>query len=309
VHPLPAILALAVAAAASAEVSPPLPLPPPPEGPGQARRPDTLGEAPVAPAGAQAAPLHPDEAVSHWRTAIASGVTGKFGGMQLTSAHENSHLLLYFGGQADGAWAEGLGQAARLRLRMFSGGESEIFLPSDGDAEAAWAMGPKELRFVAVRIEAARHPALALQTLAQLSTLPCFEGALSLAGDGMRLDYFVSPVEVAWVWYYGGAHITHSPGWPTETDRPSAASAARLRYSLLLPPAVVLSAEGDLVKLWGKADLFATAEGSVGWQILRRQAALQLTARYSAFRRRGQVPDTSATEGELVILTSATLAY
>jgi hypothetical protein len=229
--------------------------------------------------------------------------------MRLASAHENSHVLLYFGGQADGAWAEGLGQAVRLRLRMFSGGESEIYLPSDGDAEAAYSMGPRELRFVVARLEAARHPGLAIQTLAQLSTLPCFEGALSLAGDGMRLDYFVSPVEIAWVWYYGGAHITHTPGWPTESDSPSAASAARVRYAILLPPAVVLSAQGDLVKLWKKTDLFASAEASVGWQLLRRQAALHLTARWSGFRRRGEVPDTSATESELVILASATLAY
>jgi hypothetical protein len=47
----------------------------------------------------------------------------------------------------------------------------------------------------------------------------------------------------------------------------------------------------------------------VGWQILRRQAALHLTARWSAFQRRGEAPDTSATESELVILATATLAY
>jgi hypothetical protein len=304
--PLPAILALAAALARAAG---PLPAPPPPAGPEEARRPETLDEGPVAPGGAQAAALHPDEAVSHWRTAVATGVAGKFGGMRLESAHENSRVLLYFGGQADGSWAEGLGQAVRLRLRLFSGGESEIYLPSDGDAEAAYALGPRELRFVVARIEAARHPGLAIETLAQFSTLPCFEGALTLDGDRMRLDYFVSPIEVAWVWYYGGAHITHVPGWPTESDSPSAASAARLRYAILLPPAVVVSAEGDLVKLWKKTDLFASLEGSVGWQVLRRRAALHLTARWSTFRRRGEVPDTSATESELVILASATLTY
>jgi hypothetical protein len=312
VRTLPAILAVAFAAsAAAAGAAEPatLPPPPPPAGPAEPLRPDTLGEAPVARAGDQAAPLHPDEAVSHWRAAVATGVAGKLGGARLESARENPKVLLYFGGQADGAWAEAIPRAARLRLRMFSGGESAIYLPSDGDAEAAYSLGPRELRFVVARVEAARHPALAIQTLAQLSTLPSLEGALSLAGDRMRLDYFVSPVEVAWVWYFGGAHISHVPGWPTETDQPAAASAARARYALLVSPAVILSAEGDLVKLWGKADLFASAEGSVGWQILRRQAALHLTARWSAFRRRGEVPDTAATESELVLLTTATLSY
>ncbi len=59
----------------------PAPLPPPPSAapgarrPGEhrprssavPRKPGTIGEAPVAPAGSQAAPLHPDETLSHWR--------------------------------------------------------------------------------------------------------------------------------------------------------------------------------------------------------------------------------------------------
>lgn len=268
-----------------------------------------IGESPVAPAGAPAANLAVDPGVSHWRGAVGTGIAYRNGGEPLASTHESHGVLLFFGGQADGRWSEGIGHTVRLRARVFTGGESSIYVPSEGDLEGAWSIGRRELRFVVARVEAARHPALAIQTLAQLSTLPSLEGALSLAGDRMRLDYFVSPVEVAWVWYFGGAHISHVPGWPTETDQPAAASAARARYALLVSPAVILSAEGDLVKLWGKADLFASAEGSVGWQILRRQAALHLTARWSAFRRRGEVPDTAATESELVLLTTATLSY
>ena len=179
----------------------PSPHAPPPRAAG------TIGEAPVAPAGSQAAPLHPDETVSRWRYSLATGVAGKFGGRQIEQGRENPGVLLYFAGQADGVWTEGRGHAARLRLRMFTGGENEIYVPSDGDVEAAYMIGPREFRFVIGRLEVGRYPALGIEALAQFATLPCFEGSLSLAGDTMRLYYYLSPVEAAWVRYYGGAHI------------------------------------------------------------------------------------------------------
>lgn len=272
-------------------------------------RPWTIGEAPVAPAGSQAAPLHPDEAVSSWRAAIATGIVGKFGGERISSARENPHVLLYFGAQADGLWSRGLGQAARLRLRLFTGGETDVYVPSDGDAEAAYLIGPREFRFVIGRIEVGRYPALAIEALAQAGTLPCFEGSLSLASDTMRLYYFISPIEAAWVQYEGGAHIRHSAAWASESDRPEPASAGRLRYTVLLPPGLILSAQGDLVKMWRKADLLVSVEGSVGAQVLRQQAAFNAVVRWNGFTRRGLAPDSTETENELLALLVATLSF
>lgn len=290
------ILALALATAALAQERDPV-------------RPGTVGEAPVAAAGSQAAPLAPDEALSHWRYALAAGVAGRFGGMRLVSARENRSVLLYFGGQADGAWTEGHGQAARLRVRLFTGGESELVVPSDGEVEAAYMLGRREFRFVVGRIEVARHPALALQTLAQAGTLPGFEGTVPLAWDTMRLTYLVAPVEAAWVYYYGGAHISNAPGWATESDRVSAASAARLRYTILLPASVLLSLQGDLLKLWHDADLFLSIEGSLGYQVLQRSTAFNLVARWSNYSRRGPTRGTTANEAEGMLLGTATLAF
>ena len=277
--------------------------------PGPERRPGTIGEAPVAPAGSQAAPLHPDETFSHWRFSLATGVTGKFGGMQLEAARENPGVLLYFAGQADGLWTEGYGQAARFRFRMFTGGENEIYIPSDGDVEAAYMIGRREFRFVIGRLEVGRYPAIGLEVLAQLATLPCFEGSLPLAGDTMRLYYYLSPVEAAFVRYYGGAHIDHSAAWPTESDRPVAASTGRLRYTLLLPPSVLLSLQGDLVKMWDKADLLLAVEGGLGYQVLERSAVFNAVVRWNSYTRRGLAPETNASESEMLLLGVATLVF
>jgi hypothetical protein len=303
---LASVLALATAAAAGAQDR----LPPPPgrsEPRGQVD-PSTIGEAPVAAAGAQAAPLHPDEAYSNWRHSLATGVTAKVGGMDLSSRHENPRVLLYFGAQADGLWTERYVRAARLRIRLFTGGESEIYVPSEGDAEVAYMLGRRELRFVVGRLEVGRYPALGVEALAQAATLPCFEGALSLAGDAMRLYYYLSPVEAAWVHYYGGAHIRHTAATPTESGALAAATAARLRYTLLLPAALVLSVQGDVMKTWAKPDLLVAAEGSLGYEVLERSAAFNLSMRWSSYTRR--VPgDASESESELMVLAVAGLVF
>jgi hypothetical protein len=268
---------------------------------------DAIGAAPVAPAGSQAAQLPPEEAGSPWRLSIATGVAGRFGGRELEAGQEDARVLLYFAGQADGTWTEGRGRAARARIRLFTGGESDIYVPSDGEAEAAYALGRPEFRFVVARLEVGRHPALAIQVLAQAATLPSFEGSLPLAADTMRVSWSLSPIEAAFVRYRGGAHVPHLPGWPTESDRPVAASAGRLRYTLLLPGAVLLSAQGDLVKAWRKADLLLSAEGGLGHAVLDRTTVFNATVRWNAYTRRGLAPGTSATESELLVLATATL--
>jgi hypothetical protein len=279
--------------------------------PGPKRLPGTIGEGLVAPAGSQAAPLHPDESLSHWRFSLATGVSGRFGGDQIVTAKQNTKMMLFFAGQADGLWTEGYGQAARFRARMFTGGESEIFIPSDGDAEAAYMIGRREFRFVIGRAEIARYPALDLELLAQISTLPCFEGSLSLAKDTMRLYYYVAPVGAAWVRYYGDAHIEHAAGWPTETDTVTAATSGRLRYTVLLPPTMLLSLQGDLMKMWDKADLLLAAEGSLGHQVLDQSAVFNVTVRWQSYRRRGDetAPGTSDTESEVLLLAVASLVF
>src|SRR5512133_708713 len=107
---LAAAIALPVAAQQEGAVPPPppppprgvAPLPPPPHAAERAPksgtlgrplppgRPGTIGENPVAPAGSQAAPLHPDESVSHWRFSLATGVAGRFGGDQIVTDQQNS---------------------------------------------------------------------------------------------------------------------------------------------------------------------------------------------------------------------------
>jgi hypothetical protein len=305
-----------------------VPLPPPPPGMSRLPTPDlrvpprrapgTIGEAPVAPAGSQAAPLHPDESVSHWRYSLATGVAGKFGGRQIERGRENPGVLLYFAGQADGLWTEGHGQAARVRLRMFSGGEDEIYVPSDGDVEAAYMIGRREFRFVIARLEVGRYPALGIEALAQVATLPCFEGSLSLGGDTMRLYYYLSPVEASWVRYYGGAHIGAADraaaralgaDWPSESARPVAASAGRLRYTVLLPPSVLLSLQGDLMKMWDKADFLVSAEGSLGYQVLDQSAVFNVAVRWNGYTRRGLGPETNVSESEVLLLGIASLVF
>jgi hypothetical protein len=268
-----------------------------------------IGESPVAPAGSPAAPLHPDETIGHWRYAMASGVAGRFGGMQLDPDRENPGVLLYFGAQADGLWSEGFGKSARLRLRMFTGGESEVYLPSDGEIEGAFMIGRREFRFVLGRLEVGRYPALGVDVLAQLATLPCFEGSLPLLGDTMRLYYYVSPVEASFVRYHGDAHIEHSAAWASESDVPVAASAGRLRWTLLLPPSVLLSLQGDLMKMWNKADTFLAGEASLGYQVLDGSAVFNVSARWDRYRRRGLGAETSETDGEMKLLAIASLVF
>lgn len=289
---LASILALALAGAASRD----------PAGPAA-----PAAEPPDVPAGSQAAPL--DEGATPWRLALSTGVAGRLGGRRLSAREENPRVLLFFSGQADGSWPEGHGQAARLRFRLFTGGESGIYVPSDGEVEVAYLVGRPAFRFVLARVELARQPGIALQTLAQAGTLPSFEGSFFVAGDTMQLAYFVSPVEAAWVRYHGGAHLEHLPGWTTEDDRPSAASAGRVRWTMFLEPALAVSVEGELAKFWGAADLLLAAEGAVGYQLPRQQAAFHAGVRWSSYTRRGLARDTRETDAEVVLLAAASLAF
>jgi hypothetical protein len=273
------------------------------------RAPGTIGEAPFVAAGSQAAPLHPDTSVSPWRVALATGVAGRFGGYQISSRRENRGVMLYFGAQADGLWTEGYGRAARLRLRMLTGGESQVYVPSDGDVEAAYMIGRPEFRFVVARAEVGRYPGLGVEALAQVATLPSVEGSLPLLGDTMRLYYYVSPVEAAWVRYYGGAHIEHSAAWSTESDRPVAATAGRLRWTLLLPPSVILSLQGDLLKMWNQPDLLVSGEGSLGVQVLEQSVVFDAVIRWDSYRRRGEAPNTDERASEMKLMALATLVF
>jgi hypothetical protein len=341
--PAPALLALALLlaapllAAAQEPLPPPppppsdepVPLPPPPPGtreiprgerappydpvaappPSQERAPGTIGQAPFVAGGSQAAPLHPDPEVSPWRLALSTGIAGRFDGHQISSRRENRSVLLYFGGQADGVWTEGYGRSARLRLRMFTGGESQVYIPSDGELEAAYMIGRPEFRFVVGRIEVGRYPGLAVEALAQVATLPSVEGSVPLLGDSMRLYYYVSPVEAAWVYYYGGEHIDHSAGWSTESDRPVASTAARLRWTVLLPPSVILSLQGDLLKMWDRPDLLVSGEGSLGIQVLEQTVVFNAVIRWDSYTRRGTAPNTETTTSEMKLIGLATLVF
>ena len=267
-----------------------------------------IGGAPVAPAGSQAAPLPPEGPGSPWRLSIASGVAGKRGGREVEAGRGNARVLLYLAGQADGTWSEGWGRAARVRLRMFTGGDGDLYVPSDGDAEAAFALGRPEFRLVVARVEVGRYPALALQILAQAATLPSFEGSLQLASDTMRLSWSVSPIEAAFVRYRGGAHLADQPGWPAESARAFAATAARVRHTILLPGALLLSVQGDLVKAWRRGDLLLAGEGSLGYAVLDRTTVFNAAVRWNAYTRRGLAAGTTETESELLVLATATLA-
>jgi hypothetical protein len=265
-------------------------------------------DAPFAPAGSQIAPLAPDEGRSAWRLALATGLAGRVGGMRLTASRENPGVLLFFAGQADAAWSRSFGEAARLRFRLFTGGERDIYVPSDGEVEGAFALGRREFRFVVARLEAGRYPAIGLDAIVQAATLPSFEGTLAFVDDAIRVQYSVSPVEAAFVRYHGAWHVPGVAGWPSESATPVAASAARLRYSVLVAPAVVVSAEGEIAKLWRRADLLAAAEASVGWQALDRTALFSLGLRWNGYTRRGVAPGTSDSASEVLIVAGATLA-
>lgn len=331
-------LSLSVSASAAAQDLPPpppppaddVPLPPPPTprpaarpgGPVTAtpgalaakpRRhqdpPGVIGEGPLAPGGVMAAPIHPDERFGNWSLAIASGVAGRWGGYQLQAGKPNASVLLYLGAQADGLWTEGTAQAARLRLRMFTGGDGMIFLPSEGEFEAAYMLGRREFRFVLVRAEVARYPGLAVQVLAQASTIPSVEGVISLAGDKVRLFYGVTPVEAAYVWYYGkDAHITHSLTATNENAGAEAATAVRLRATFMVPPSVLLSVQGDFMRMWGPGDQLSSVEGSAGFALLDKTVLLDVLLRWESYTRRSKLtPGAMETADQLIGMATATL--
>jgi len=253
----------------------------------------TIGEGPVAPAGAQTANLHPDEEIGNWRFALASGIVGRWNGDQVDPPKANSVAMLYFGGQADGLWTEGYGRGTRFRLRMMTGGENVIFVPSDGDAEAAFMLGRREFRFVAARVEAARHTALGLQAFLQAATFPSVEGSVSLKGDTMRVSYFVAPVEAAWAWYRGANHLARADETPMEQRTVYPATAARIRYTAVAPPAVLLSIQADFVKMWGVADALASVEGSAGFAALENTVLFNVSLRWDHATLRGPTKDSS----------------
>lgn len=270
--------------------------------------PSSIGPVPVARAAAPAAALQTEVGPSGWRVALASGVVGRSGGERITARERNAPVLVYLGLQADAEWPEGRGQAARLRLELMAGGENTILAPSDGALEAAFMLGPREFRFVVGRLELQRYPSLGLETLAQVSTLPSVEGSLSFAGDAVRFDYLVAPVQMGWVYYYGGAHIDHGPAVATESDRPFAASAGRLRYTLLLPSDVVLSVQGELMKAWKEPDLLAAGEAGLGYAVLARSVAFHLGARWTSYERRGPATaDDTDRASDLKVMLTATL--
>ncbi len=273
--------------------------------------PGVIGEGPLAPGGAMAAPIHPDERFGNWSLAIASGVAGRWGGYQLQDGKPNAAVLLYLGAQADGLWAEGTAQAARLRLRMFTGGDGMIFLPSEGEFEAAYMLGRREFRFVLARAEVARYPGLAVQVLAQASTIPGVEGVISLAGDRARLFYGVTPVEAAYVWYYGKAHLTTIDGFTNENRGVEAATAVRLRATFMVPPSVLLSVQGDYMRMWGPGDQFRSVEGSAGYALLDKTVLLDVLLRWESYTRRSSSttlpPGSMETADQLIGMASATL--
>jgi hypothetical protein len=275
---------------------------PPPRG--------TIGEGPLTAAGSIGAPLHPDELRDNWRYSLASGVIGRFGGIQISDTKANSSVLLYFGGQADGVWTEE-GRAARLRLRLLTGGEQIVFIPSDGEIEAAYMLGRREFRFVLGRAEVARYTGLAIQSLVQLATLPSVEGSFPVAADKVRVFYAVAPVELAYVWYAGDRHLLRSKtGTSAETERPDAATAARLRLTFNVPPAVLLSLEGELLKFWGSVDMLTAAEASAGVALLDRTVLLNIALRWEGYTRRANLPGAPAASADQFLgMAAATLVF
>ncbi len=328
------LLACASVAAQELPLPPPppaddVPLPPPPAprpatappGPASAaapaakpRRhqdpPGTIGEGPLAPAGAMAAPIQPEERISHWSFALGSGIASRSGGYQIKQDQANASVLLYFSGQADGLWTEGTAMAARLRLRMFTGGDGTLFVPSDGEIEGAYMLGRREFRFVLARLEAARYPGLAVQTLVQAATIPSVEGVVSLAGDKVRIFYGVTPVEAAYVWYVNRAHLDTSDGFTNENRNVEAATAVRLRATFLVPPSVLLSVQGDFMRMWGPGDQYKAVEGSAGYALLDKTVLLDLLLRWESYTRRSNAlppSDTMETSDQLIGMVSATL--
>jgi hypothetical protein len=327
---------LACASVAAQDLPPPppppaddVPLPPPPTPrpatapPGQATAaapaakpkrhqdpPGTIGEGPLAPAGSMAAPIQPEERIGHWSFALGSGIASRSGGYQIKQDQANASVLLYFSGQADGLWTEGTAMAARLRLRMFTGGDGTLFVPSEGEVEGAYMLGRREFRFVLARLEAGRSPGLAVQALVQAATIPSVEGVVSLAGDKVRIFYGVTPVEAAYVWYLDSAHLDTSAGFTNENRNVEAATAVRLRATFLVPPSVLLSVQGDYMRMWGPGDQYKSVEGSAGYALLDKTVLLDLLLRWESYTRRSNsLPpsDGMETSDQLIAMVSATL--
>lgn len=267
----------------------------------------TIGEGPVAPAGAQVANLHPDEEVGHWRFALASGVIGRWGGDEVRRNEANSVAMLYFGGQADGLWTEGYGRGARFRLRMMTGGENVIFVPSDGDAEAAFMLGRREFRFAAARFEVARHTALGIEALLQAATFPSVEGSISFRGDRMRVSYFVAPVEAAWTYYRNDNHLVRADETPQEHGTVYPATSARIRYTGVAPPAVILTVQADLFKMWGVPDLLVSVEGSAGFAALDNTVLFNVALRWDHSALRGPTEGSSHVYDQMLGMIVASL--
>jgi hypothetical protein len=259
------------------------------------------------------APIQPEEKISNWSLALGSGVAGRWGGYQLQAGKPNASVLLYIGAQADGLWTEGMAQAARLRLRMFTGGDGVIFIPSEGEFEAAYMLGRREFRFVLARAEVARYPGLALQTLVQAATIPSVEGVFSAAGDKVRLFYGVAPVEAAYVWYYGKAHLYTRDGFTNENRGVEAATAVRLRATFMVPPALLLSVQGDYMRMWGPGDQLKSAEFSAGYALLEKTVLLDVLLRWESYTRRSSStslpPGSMETADQLIGMASATLVF
>lgn len=238
-----------------------------------------------------------------WSLGLATGVAGRFGGFELDEGEDNPPFLILVGARAEGWFPARLSQAVRLRARILAGGEERIFVPSDGELEAAWAIGYPEFRFVLARAEAVRAPGLALQSLLQLGTLPSVEGNVTV-GYQARLDYLVAPVEMVHVRYLGRAHLPGAGG-TTESEQVHAGSAGRLRYTVEYPAGPILSAQGELLKLWQKADLLVAAEGSAGWAAFGRAVVFEAVGRWQSYTRRAPAPDDRRTDGELSLLAVA----
>ena len=320
---LASILALAARGAAGAQdvlpppppppSSEPTPLPPPPA-PGERarraelgrplarrarlpRRPGTIGEAPVAPAGSQAAPLHPDEAV----LALALRARDRRHrevrrDAALEHAREPRASCSTSAGRRTASGPRATARRRGFRVRMFTGGENEIYIPSDGDVEAAYMIGRREFRFVIGRLEVGRYPALGVEALAQLATLPVLRGvALARRRHDAALLLPSRRSRRRGSTTTAARTSTHSAA-VADRVRPAAAAsdAARLRYTVLLPPSMLLSLQGDLVKMWQKPDLLLVGRGeprlpgarAVG-RLQRRRALEQLHAA------RAGAPDTS----------------
>lgn len=337
------VLALCLAAAVPAAAQDPQPIPPPPAPPEVTQppppeptpapapgRPDLgapepkpqppprndifqIREGAVTAAGSQAAPLHPDTAKGNWRYSAATGVAANFGGDTLDHTHNpaqpNSTVLLFFGGQADGLWPDGFGRSARLRARLFTGGEGAIYIPSNGDVEGAFMLGRPQFRFVIARAEVSRNPKLGIQALVQAASLPCFEGSIPFNEDTMRLYYYVSPVEGAYAYYTDPYHLNGTADYPSETSKPSAATALRLRYSATLPPAFTFSAQGDFMTMWSAPDTLLALDGSVGYSVLDNSVLFTAHLRWDGYTLRGKTKGETTSFNTLTMLFVANLVF